>query len=417
MATRQFHESSLESAYVSLILSLLILIIAQSFGSLSRGSQLTRMARRFMGDYGLPIAVIAVSGCAYWGRFDLSTPSKLPVGSSFKPAGGRSWIVPFWDIQGDAKWIAISIPFGFVSDCPQNRVFLGANNNRPSLFSSHLTIKSQLVHYTHLDLTRLLIHNPQALMAQDSEFPLRKPPGFHWDFFLLGIMTLLSGILGVPAPNGLIPQAPLHTQALVIHRAKRIDDEEMQEKASEDKEIEGKTKVSTQEREVEDDIWDGREQPVAVVEQRVSNLVQGLFCLVLLTGPFLHLLSLVPRGVLVGLFWHMGVEALRENRITHRILYVLREKSSQSLRDPLRRVRNSRIVLFLALELVGFGATFAVVQNPWSAIGFTVIISLLIPVRSILIPKLPFTEAELSILDQPTASSFVCILSSAETSR
>jgi len=44
-----------------------------------------------------------------------------------------------------------------------------------------------------------------------------------------------------------------------------------------------------------------REVPVAVVEQRVSNLAQGALCLVLLTGPFLHILGLVPRGVLAGL--------------------------------------------------------------------------------------------------------------------
>ena len=43
------------------------------------------------------------------------------------------------------------------------------------------------------------------------------------------------------------------------------------------------------------------EVPVAVVEQRVSNLAQGSMCLVLLTGPFLHVLHLIPRGVLAGL--------------------------------------------------------------------------------------------------------------------
>jgi hypothetical protein len=40
-----------------------------------------------------------------------------------------------------------------------------------------------------------------------------------------------------------------------------------------------------------------REVPIAVVEQRVSNLTQGALCLVLLTGPFLHLLHLIPRGM------------------------------------------------------------------------------------------------------------------------
>jgi hypothetical protein len=41
--------------------------------------------------------------------------------------------------------------------------------------------------------------------------------------------------------------------------------------------------------------------PVAVVEQRVSNLAQGALCLVLLSEPFLQVLHLIPRGVLAGL--------------------------------------------------------------------------------------------------------------------
>jgi hypothetical protein len=41
--------------------------------------------------------------------------------------------------------------------------------------------------------------------------------------------------------------------------------------------------------------------PIGVVEQRISNLAQGSLCLVLCTGPFLHLLGLIPRGVLAGL--------------------------------------------------------------------------------------------------------------------
>lgn len=39
-----------------------------------------------------------------------------------------------------------------------------------------------------------------------------------------------------------------------------------------------------------------KEVPIAVVEQRVSNLAQGSLCLVLLTGPFLHVYGLIPRG-------------------------------------------------------------------------------------------------------------------------
>lgn len=138
-------------------------------------------------------------------------------------------------------------------------------------------------------------------MAQSSEFPLRKPPGFHWDFFLLGITTFIAGLLGLPAPNGLIPQAPIHTTSLLVmsrHPVKERDIEKSTEQQSQ-----SQTHISNIER-------DGAavkehapppntmiiEFPVAVIEQRVSNLAQGSLCLVLLTGPFLHLLNLIPRG-------------------------------------------------------------------------------------------------------------------------
>lgn len=130
----------------------------------------------------------------------------------------------------------------------------------------------------------------QSLMAQGTEFPLRKPPGFHWDFFLLGVTTFIAGLLGVPAPNGLIPQAPIHTASLVVTGKPQTQDEEKSGKRDEDLD-DGKRRD------------DELEVPVAVVEQRVSNLAQGSLCLVLLTGPFLHVLNLVPRGVLAGLLY------------------------------------------------------------------------------------------------------------------
>ena len=58
---------------------------------------------------------------------------------------------------------------------------------------------------------------------------------------------------------------------------------------------------------------DGAEtQPIAVVEQRVSNLAQGALCLVLLSGPFMHLLSLIPRGM----FSECGYHRMRFNRFS-----------------------------------------------------------------------------------------------------
>jgi len=358
--TRQFTHpspaSTQEGPYVSLILALLMLVTAHLFIIFSKSTLFHRFVRRFLSDYGMPITVVASSAMAYWGRFNIAKPTTLPIEGAFSPANGRSWLVKFWKLEG--KWVGIAFPFGII-----------------------------------LTILFLFDHNVSSLMSQGSQFPLRKPPGFHWDFFLLGISTFIAGLLGIPAPNGLIPQAPIHTESLVVLGLpeKRNDDAEAK--------LVG--------REVDLKLLSIKlaEEPVAVVEQRVSNLFQGSLCLVLMTGPFLHVLNLIPRGVLAGLFWYMGSSALMGNGITTKILFLLRDSTFIEPTEPLLKVRKSRIALFITLELIGFGATMAITQTI-AAIGFPVIILLLIPLRMWVIPRLPFTPHELGILDGPTASPF-----------
>lgn len=143
-----------------------------------------------------------------------------------------------------------------------------------------------------------------------------------------------------------------------------------------------------------------------VVEQRVSNLAQGLLFLVTMSGPLLIVLHLIPQGVLAGLFFVMGVQALEANGITAKLLFLARDKELTDASDPLARIdRKHAIWVFVAIELIGFGATFAISQTI-AAIGFPIIILLLIPVRTWLMPKW-FRDDELRALDAPTAGSFV----------
>ena len=48
--------------------------------------------------------------------------------------------------------------------------------------------------------------NQSSVTAQAKNFPLKKPGGFHWDFFLLGCTSFIAGIIDIPLPNGLVPQ-------------------------------------------------------------------------------------------------------------------------------------------------------------------------------------------------------------------
>ena len=59
----------------------------------------------------------------------------------------------------------------------------------------------------------------------------------------------------------------------------------------------------------------------------------------------------------------MGADALEGNGITRKLLYFLRDHTLTDADEPLRKVRKSRILLFVCAQLVAFGATMAITQT------------------------------------------------------
>ncbi|KAE8396357.1 HCO3 transporter family-domain-containing protein [Aspergillus alliaceus] len=343
--TRQWDSNGETSAYLSIMVALLVLMSGWVCGEIGKSSLFHRWVRKFIEDYGTVLTIVFFTGFVHFGHMRDVSVSTLPISKSFFPTADRGWLVRFWDL--DVGDIFLAIPFALL-----------------------LTI---LFYFDH---------NVSSLIAQGSEFPLRKPAGFHWDMFLLGITTGVAGILGLPAPNGLIPQAPFHTASLCVTRHLADPNEELE---SRDKKV---IRVIDH-----------------VVEQRLSNLAQGLLTLGTMSGPLLIVIHLIPQGVLAGLFFVMGVQALEGNGITQKLIFLAQEHRFSAHSHPLKRLeRRWAVWLFVIIELVGFGGTFAITQTI-AAIGFPVIILLLIPVRAFLFP-LFFSGEELGVLDAPTASPF-----------
>ncbi|KYK61465.1 hypothetical protein DCS_02607 [Drechmeria coniospora] len=332
--------------YLSTLVALLVLMVAYLCGLLGGGSLFRHPIRVFLKDYGTPLTLVFFTGFVHIGRMDQVELERLPTGVAFMPTSGRDWLVSFWDLSVGNVFTAL--PFAIL-----------------------------------LTILFWFDHNVSSLIAQGSEFPLRKPAGFHWDIFLLGLTTGVAGILGLPFPNGLIPQAPFHTESLCVTKpAKLSGDHDADEKPKHALEVSH------------------------VVEQRVSNLSQGLLTLATMTGPLLVVLHLIPQGVLAGLFFVMGLQALEANGITAKLVFLARDRSLTPAKHPLKAVeRRSAVWLFVAVELVGFGATFAITQTV-AAVGFPVFILALIPVRALLLPRI-FSAKELAALDAPTASEFI----------
>ncbi|OTB07809.1 hypothetical protein M426DRAFT_53153 [Hypoxylon sp. CI-4A] len=334
--------------YLSVMVALLVFMIAYACGELGESPLFRHPVRVFLKDYGTPLTVIFFTGFVHFGRMKTVDLERLPTSAAFFPTADRGWLVQFWDISvGD---VFIALPFAVL-----------------------LTILFYFDHNGNI---------VSSLIAQGTEFPLRKPAGFHWDLFLLGLTTGVAGILGLPFPNGLIPQAPFHTESLCV------------------------TKV---EADTEENNGEAKGHYVLkrthVVEQRVSNLAQGLLTLGTMTGPLLVVLHLIPQAVLAGLFFIMGYQALEGNGITAKLLFLLRDRALTPGGHPLSRIpRRAAVWAFVAIELLAFGATFAITQTV-AAVGFPIIILALIPVRALVLPRV-FTQLELGILDAPTASPF-----------
>lgn len=126
-----------------------------------------------------------------------------------------------------------------------------------------------------------------SLTAQAKQYPLKKPGGFHWDFFLLGCTTIIAGIFGIPLPNGLVPQAPVHTESLTVFETKL---QIIPTSEGEGREIRRKIVI-----------------PSKVIEQRISHFVMGLAIIGTMTGPLLVVLGTMPRALFAGVFFVVGV--------------------------------------------------------------------------------------------------------------
>ncbi|KAK6360432.1 hypothetical protein TWF730_006575 [Orbilia blumenaviensis] len=191
-----------------------------------------------------------------------------------------------------------------------------------------------------------------TICATLPRYNIKKPRAYAWDVMLLGVTTGLCGILGIPPANGLLPQAPLHSESL-LH-------DEVDEKGK---------KIRT------------------VHEQRWSHLLHALGIMAFVSPPFMHVLGLTPTSVLAGLFLFMGEQSLSVNPILHRIFDILTPPSE--LPDLSKEgIKNYwGIHMYTVAQLVITGIVFGVTFTP-AAPSFPIIIILFVPIHLKLSPKI-----------------------------
>ncbi|CAL5444042.1 unnamed protein product [Camellia sinensis] len=366
----------------------------------------TGWLRGFIADYGVPLMVVA------WTVLSFSVPSKVPSGVPrrlFSPLPWESASLHHWTVIKDMAKVPTTYIFAAII---------------PAVMIAGLYFFD---------------HSVASQMAQQKEFNLKKPSAYHYDILLLGFMTLLCGLIGLPPSNGVLPQSPMHTKSLAVLKQQLIRKKMVQsakesiEQQASNSEIYGKMQavfiemdsspITTVVKELEDlkeAVMESKNKgvnekgtfdpekhidaylPVRVNEQRVSNLLQSL--LVAASVCAMPLIKKIPTSVLWGYFAYMAIDSLPGNQFWERILLLFitpkrRYKVLEGVHASfVESVPFRNIVIFTLFQLVYFLLCFGVTWIPIAGILFPVPFFLLISIRQHILPKL-FNTNHLRELD------------------
>jgi hypothetical protein len=210
-----------------------------------------RYIRMGLTEYAAAISIILFIGIPHIGELADLDKSTLTVSTSFRPTNpDRSvFFVKFWELP--VTWIFAAMLPGFI-----------------------------------ITVLFFFDHEVSSIICTIDRYGTKKPGGFAWDIVLLGTTTGLCGMLGIPPSNGLLPQAPLHSESL-MHV----------EKEQATLMVDGEEKTETKEVQ-------------RVYEQRWSAFLHAGAILAFTAPPLQKVLGLTPTSVLAGLFLFMGEQSL-----------------------------------------------------------------------------------------------------------
>lgn len=291
-----------------------------------------RYLRMGLAEYAAAISIIIFIGMPHVGELASLDKQTLPVSShAFRPSSpDRSvFFVQFWHLP--VTWIFAAIIPGFI-----------------------------------ITILFFFDHEVSSIICTIDRYGTKKPSGFAWDIVLLGTTTALCGILGIPPANGLLPQAPLHSESL-LHPEK--------EPASISITGNGETEEKTEDQEVR-----------RVYEQRWSAFLHAGAILCFISPPLQLVLGLTPTSVLAGLFMFMGEQSLAVNPILHRSFYLLTPPSELPAL-PKAVHGHLGVHVYTVVQIVLTVVIFIVTLTK-GAPAFPVIIIALVPARLLLMRKL-----------------------------
>ncbi|KAL1635132.1 hypothetical protein SLS56_001884 [Neofusicoccum ribis] len=280
-----------------------------------------RYIRMGLSEYAAAISIIFFIGIPHVGELASLDKDTLNVSKSFTPSSPErtTFFVRFWELP--IAWIFAALIPGAI-----------------------------------ITVLFFFDHEVSSIICTINRYGTRKPGGFAWDIALLGTTTAICGILGIPPANGLLPQAPLHSESLM-----HADRETVQRTTS--------TGEETAEIQVSHRVY----------EQRWSHFLHAAGILAFVSPPLMHVLGLTPTSVLAGLFLFMGEQSLSVNPILYRTFHML-TPASELPKLP-QTIRNYIPIHLYTLTQIILTVIIFIITLTKAGPAFPIIIILLVPVR------------------------------------
>ncbi|XP_059201983.1 solute carrier family 4 member 11-like [Centropristis striata] len=209
-------------------------------------------------------------------------------------------------------------------------------------------------------LLALLIFIDQNIVISLTHVPehkLLKGTAFHWDLMLTGFINILMSCLGLPWMHAAFPHSSLHARQLA---------------------------------KVEQHVENGHLYTtiVSVKETRLTSLAANI--LIGLSAFMLPIpLQWIPKPVLYGLFLYIAATSLDGNQMVDRMALLLKEQTSYPPTHYIRRVPQRKVHYFTAVQMIQLIilCAFGMYPLPYMKMVFPLLMILLVPVRTSLLPR------------------------------
>ncbi|CAK9046092.1 unnamed protein product, partial [Durusdinium trenchii] len=212
--------------------------------------------------------------------------------------------------------------------------------------------------YLDQNLTSVIVNRPSN--------NLKKGPGYHLDLFVRGAVTLPAcAILGLPLSVASTVPSITHVISLTTYEVQQLP--------------QGERKV-----------------PVKVVEQRATNfLIHVLIGCALFLAPVLKFL---PRSVLQGVFFYMGIASLTGNNLFDRLfLWLVWEPKNYPAYIYIQKLPVKRVHLYTFVQLICLAILYGLKEIKATSVVFPFFMASLAIIRKAL--RFMFTAEELKYLD------------------